>query len=112
MDARPRAAGLRTFQPQHPRGQGCRLHDLPRPSRPHATDVAREVAADGVVPRLPPAAREICAAEGGRLPRGLRTAVEPDRDRKQAGRGIPDSEAHQLLDVSLLILDCGLWIWD
>ena len=39
---------------QHPRRQGRRLHDLPRAGRPDAADVAGEVAADGVVPRLPP----------------------------------------------------------
>ena len=69
VDARPRSARLRLLRPQHPREQGRRLHDLPRPGRPDAADVAGAVAADGVVPRLPPqsgalraAARAPCSA--------------------------------------------------
>ena len=73
VDARPRPARLRLLQPQHPRQQGRRLHDLPRPGRSDAADVAGEVAADGVVPRLPPQSGALRAAARGGLPRRLRS---------------------------------------
>ncbi len=43
---------LRLLQPQHPRAQGRRLHDVSRPGRSHAAHVAGTVAADGMVPRV------------------------------------------------------------
>ena len=74
VDARPRPARLRLLRPQHPREQGRRLHDLPRPGRPDAADVAGAVAADGVVPRLPPRARALRPAARRRVQRRLRAA--------------------------------------
>ena len=41
LDPRARPARLRLLQPQHPREQGRRLHDLPRPRRPDAADAGR-----------------------------------------------------------------------
>ena len=40
VDAGPRPAGLRVFQPQHPREPGRRLRDLPRAGRQDAADVS------------------------------------------------------------------------
>ena len=79
LDARARSARLRLLQPQHPREQGRRLRDLPRPRRPHAADVAGAVAADGVVPRLPPRAGAVRAPARGGLPDGLRPGGRPAR---------------------------------
>ena len=76
VDARPRPARLRLLQPQHPREQGRRLHDLPRPGRSHAADVAGAVAADGMVPRLPPQPRALRAPARRGVPRRLRAAAE------------------------------------
>ena len=74
VDARPRPARLRLLRPQHPREQGRRLHDLPRPGRPHAADVAGAVAADGVVPRLPPQPGALRAAARSGVQHRLRAA--------------------------------------
>ena len=40
VDPRARPAGLRLLQPQHPREEGRRLRDVPRPRRPDAADAA------------------------------------------------------------------------
>ena len=82
VDARSRPARLRLLQPQHPREQGRRLHDLPRPGRSHAADVAGEVAADGMVPRLPSQPRALRAPARGGVPRRLRAAARPARARR------------------------------
>ena len=74
VDARARSARFRLLQPQHPREQGGRLRDLPRPGGPHAADVAGAVAADGVVPRLPPQSRAVRPPARRGVPRGLRAA--------------------------------------
>ena len=74
LDARARPPRFRLLQPQHPREQGRRLHDLPRPGRSDAADVAGAVAADGVVPRLPSQPRALRPAARSRLPGGLRAA--------------------------------------
>jgi hypothetical protein len=50
---RPRSSGLRLLQPQHPHQEGRRLRDVPRAHRPDAVDLPAELAADGVVHRLP-----------------------------------------------------------
>ncbi len=52
--ARLQPARLRLLRPQHPRPQRRRLLDLPRPDRRDAVHVPGAVAADGVVPGLPP----------------------------------------------------------
>src|SRR5580765_4273592 len=98
VDPRARPARLRALQSQHSRREGCRLHDLPRPGRPHAPDVAGEVAPDGMVPRLPSAAGKIRPAASRGVQRRLRGAAGSDGSRKEAGRGIPDTEADELLD--------------
>src|SRR6476620_7503277 len=99
MDSRPRSAGLRVLQPQHSREQRHRLHHLPRPGGPHAADVAGAVAADGVVPRLPPESGTIRAAARRGLQRRLRPATQPARAREAAGGRVSHSEAHELLDM-------------
>ena len=43
VDPRPRPAGFRLLQSQHPRSQRRRLHDVPRPGRSHAADVAGDI---------------------------------------------------------------------
>ena len=45
---------IRLLQSQHPRGQGRRLRNVPRPRRSHAAHDPEIIAADGVVPRLSP----------------------------------------------------------
>src|SRR6185295_904337 len=67
---------------------------------PHAADVAGAVAADGVVPRLPPKPGTIRAAARRGLQRCLRPAAQPARAREVAGRRISHSEAHELFDMS------------
>ena len=51
--------------------QGRRLHDVPRCRRSHAADGAGTVAADGMVSRLPPAARSVRPAAKRRVQRDL-----------------------------------------
>ena len=59
-----RAARLRLFRPQHPCGEGRRLHHLPRAGGPDAADAAGGAADHGLVPRLPPRpARRTCGPE-------------------------------------------------
>src|SRR6185369_16765754 len=90
----------RLLQPQHSREQGRRLHDVPRPGRSHAADVAGAVAADGMVPRLSSQSGALRAPARGGLPRGLRRAARSGRARKTAGRRIQDSATHELFNVS------------
>ena len=100
VDPRPRSARFRLFQSQHPRQQGRRLRDLPRARGPDAADLAGELAADGVVPGLPPPSGEIRAAARIHHQDGLSAGRRPGRDRPQAGEGIQDSgcaDADQLL---------------
>ena len=82
MDPGPRPARLRLLQPQHPRREGRRLRDLPRPRRPDAADVAGRAAAHGVVPRLPPRTRAAPPAARGGLQHGLAAA---ERDQLELG---------------------------
>src|SRR5262249_5206549 len=58
-----------------------------------------EVAADGVVPRLPPQPGAVRPAARGGVQSGLRAAGRPVRARETAGRAVPDSEAHELFDL-------------
>ena len=58
--------------------QGRRLRNLPRPRRPHAADAPEVVAADGVVPRLPP------------RPGAVRAAARPGHD---DGLSVPAGDA-------------------
>src|SRR5262249_10158154 len=102
VDAGARPAGLRVLQPQHSRGQGRRMHHVPRSGRSDAADVAREITADGVVPRLPPPAGAIRSAARDGLPRRLRAAAEPAGSRPPPSRGISNSEAYELFNVSPL----------
>ena len=58
------------------------------------------LAADGVVPRLPPQPREIRPAQGGGLQRGLGAAGGPARaGRARSCRSTASEAAHLLLDV-------------
>ena len=101
VDARPRSAGLRLLRPQHPREQGRRLHDVPRAGRSHAAHVAGAVAADGMVPRLPPQPRAVRPA--ARAPSSASTTHRPPNQLELGKRlvaRVSDSEAHELLDVS------------
>ena len=54
LAARLQPARLRLLRPQHPRPQGRRLRHLSRPHRRDAAHLSGAVAADGVVPGLPP----------------------------------------------------------
>src|SRR5262249_10118307 len=100
VDARPRPARLRVLRPQHSRRERRRLHHLPRTSGSHAADVAREVASDGMVHRLPPSARALRAAARSGGPRRRRTAGGSVRAGQAARRRISNSEAHELLHMS------------
>src|SRR5205809_6202095 len=73
---------------------------MPRPGRSHAADVAGEVAADGVVRRVPPAARALRAAARRGIQRRLRAAGRSVRARPAAGGGISDSETDKLFNMS------------
>ena len=91
VDAGPRPARLRLLQPQHPREQGRRLRDLPRPRRPHAADVAAGVAADGVVPRLPPRTRR---STSGRARRSSAWASGAPANQLELGRELVKEYRH------------------
>ena len=56
-----RPAGLRLLPPRHPRRQGGRLRDLPRPGGPDGRGAAGAPADHGLVPRLPPRPRAVPA---------------------------------------------------
>ena len=101
VDPRPRPAGLRLLQPQRPREQGRRLRDLPRPRRPDAARVAGEVAADGVVPRLPPRRRSSTCGRATRSSTwpGSRPPTSSSMGRKLVQEYASEA-AHELLDVS------------
>ena len=72
------------LQPQHPRDEGRRLRDLPRPRRSHAADAAGELAADGVVPRLPSRSGAVRPAASTRSSRwATRPAVSQRGDRRR-----------------------------
>ena len=88
VDEGPRPARLRLLQPQRPREQGRGLLHLPRARRPDAARLAGEVAADGVVPGVPPPAREVPAAEVRGLQHRLRAARRPARAGTEAGEGL------------------------
>ena len=90
MDARPRSARLRVLRPQHPRRKGRRLLDMPRPGRQDAADAKAELAADGMVPRLPQAPRALRAAARRGLQHELRGARQPAR----AGTKARGRESH------------------
>src|SRR5690349_11212272 len=76
------------------------MFDLPRAGRSHAAHVAGELAPDGMVPRLPPPPGALRPAARSGLQHGLQDTAQPARGGHPAGRGIPDSTTHELLDVS------------
>ncbi len=82
------------FQPQHSRGEGRRLHDVPWPGRSHAADVAGKVVADGVVPRLPSAARTIRAAARADV---QRLDYEPPANQLELGKRLVEEYQIQKL---------------
>ena len=100
VDARPRSARLRLLRSQHPREQGRRLHDLPRPGRSDAADVAGDSRCRWNGASTATATR---SATSGRATRcfsvDYAAAAESGRARQAAGRRVSDSEAHELLDV-------------
>ena len=103
VDTRPRLAGLRLLQSQHPREEGRRLRDLSRSRRRDAADGSGAVAPDGMVSRLSPCAGEIRSAterdhDHGLPPFGAAVVARP-----AARQGIRYSVAHQLLDVPSVI---------
>ena len=71
LDARPRSAGFRVFQPQHPREEGRRLRDLPRARGQDAADVPAGDPADELVPGLPPQSGEVRPAARAGLQHGV-----------------------------------------
>ena len=79
LDQGPRPAGLRVLQPRGARREGRRLRDLPRARRPDEPDLAGAVAADGVVPRLPPPSRAL------RAPARARCSTWPGRRTRPGG---------------------------
>src|SRR6266852_5281624 len=100
------AAGLRLFQSQHPREQGRRLRHVPRASEPDAAGLSSFLAADGVVPRLPPQPGAIPEAARASVQHGLEAACGPDRAGAAAKKGIQHSQrrrANELLDVPPLM---------
>ena len=89
LEPRLQPARLRLLRPQHPRPQGRRLHDLPRPHRRDAVHLPGALAADGVVPRLPPAARAPpAAARGGLQHANGRPPPDQARARPRAGETV------------------------
>src|SRR5438093_337083 len=105
VDARARPARFRVLRPQHPSAQGHRLHDLPRTGRSHAAHVAGEVAADGMVHRLPSQPRALRAPARRRVHRRLHAAAGSTGAGTPARRRVSDSKAHELLDVSSMSRD-------
>ena len=98
LDARARPARLRLLQPQRPREEGRRLRDLPRPRRPDAAAVPEVVAADGVVPRLPPQPR---AATCGRARRCTRwTTSRPTNQLELGARLVKEYDIKSLTTCS------------
>ena len=77
VEARPQVAGLRLFRPQHPCGQGRGLHRMPRPRGPDAADAPHRLAADGLVPRLPPRPATAPARRVARVRHGRAAAAAP-----------------------------------
>ncbi len=62
LDARQRRSRFRLFQSQHSRGQGRRLHHLPRSRRGNEHHLARRDPLHALVPGLPHRSGEISAA--------------------------------------------------
>ena len=86
LDARPRSAGFRVFQPQHPRAAGGRLRDVPRAGRSDAPDVPGEDAArcPGAwtatgIPRSTSGRAIRCSTWPGSARRTTRTSAAPGR---------------------------------
>src|SRR6185436_9746212 len=99
-EPRQRSPRLRVLRSQHPCAQRGGLHHLSRTGGPDAADVAGEIAADGMVPRLPSQPRALRAPARSGVSRRLRPAAGSGRGRQATGRAVPDSEAHELLHVS------------
>ena len=71
--------------------QGSRLRELPRPGGPDAAHLAGELAADGLVPGLPPPSGKSAAAARVHHHHGLSAGRRPGRDRTPADEGIQHS---------------------
>jgi hypothetical protein len=65
MDARQCAARFRLFRPQHSRGEGRRMHDVPRSDCGDAADLSGRYALYVVVPGMPSPARKIRSPQIG-----------------------------------------------
>ncbi len=72
-----RASYARLLRPPHPREQGHRLHDLPRPDRRDADHLAGQHALHAVVHRLSQASRAIRQAARRRFQTALYAASGP-----------------------------------
>ena len=94
LDAGPRPARLRLLQPQHPREQGRRLRDLPRPRRPDAAHVAGSSRCRWSGASTATATRSATCA---RARRSSTCDCEPPADQAELGRelvaGVRHSEA-------------------
>ena len=99
VDARPRPARLRALRSQHPCQQGRGMHHVPRADRPHGADLAGEVAPDGVVPRLPPQPGAVRPPAQPGVLRRVPAALQSDRGRTSARRGVRHPETASLFDV-------------
>src|SRR6185312_11487224 len=90
----------RLLQPQHPREQRRRMHDVPRAGRSHAAHVAGAVPADVVVHRLPSPSRVLRPPARGGVPHRLRRAFRSGGARTPPGRRISHPKTDELRHVS------------
>src|SRR5204863_1973810 len=100
MDEGQRPSRLRLLQPLGPREPWRGVLDLPRACGPDAPHVPGRLAADGVVPGVPPPARALRAAAGGRVRRRLRAPCGPARAGEPAREGVRYPDSYELLHVS------------